>query len=219
MTRTAKLYLLALIPALAVVVACGSETSLAPEGPSPIVPSRSGTTAASGAVITGWVTGFSGALAAPDRVTTQATTRLTVTIEGTNISTQVDGNGLFMLTGVPPGEVTLKFSGAGGEATITLSNVSATDRITITVTLNGKGAKVESEHRDRPDEVEGVVSNLSGNCPDFTFTLQGPTVKTAATTEFKHGPCAAVVNGARLKVKGERQADGSIKATEVEIKD
>jgi uncharacterized protein DUF5666 len=222
-TRILRLSLFMLVPAVALAVGCGSESSL-----SPTAPSRAGATRV-GAVIMGRVTGFSRAATAPDAFTTLATTSLTVTIVGTNISTNVDGNGQFTLTGVPPGDVQVKFSGSGADATILLSGVSATDRITITVSLNGRNARVESERRDHDDdgedddddenELKGPVSNLSGSCPTLTFTIQGTTVKTNNGTRFEHGQCARVANGRRVEVEGRRQADGTLLATEVEIDD
>lgn len=203
--------------------ACGSEASLSPTGPS-------GVRAAGGAVIIGRVTGVpTTATTATTRDVqfgTMASTTLTVTIVGTNISTAVDGNGQFALTGVPPGDVQLKFSGSGTDATITLTGVSANDRITITVSLNGRGAQVESEERDHDDdndedenEVEGIVSNLGGSCPTLTFTVQRSTVKTNSATRFEHGPCTGIADGVRVDVEGTRQIDGTILATEVEFED
>src|SRR5262249_55439702 len=152
---------------------------------SPTAPSANG--ASHGAVIAGRVTGMSTAAAAFP-VSTMANTRLTVTIVGTNISTTVDGGGQFTLNGVPPGDVRLNFSGNGTNATITLSGVSTADRITITVSLNGNAARVESEQRDHGDnddhanEVKGVVSNLSGSCLTLTFSVQSTTQTTTVKT-------------------------------------
>lgn len=218
MTRISNLCVVALMAILtATAVGCGSDASFSPTAPSAIGASR-------GAMIMGRVTGVSTAVTAPSAFSTMAETRVTVTIVGTNISTVVDGNGQFTLTGVPPGDVRLKFSGSGIDATITLTGVSATDRITITVSLNGNAARVESEDRDddddeEEDELEGTVSNLSGSCPTLTFTVQRTTVKTNSATVFEHGSCTRIVNGTRVEVEGRRQADGTIVATEVEIED
>jgi hypothetical protein len=152
-----------------------------------------------------------------------ATNRVTVTVAGTDISTVVDGNGEFTLTGVPPGDVQLRFAGSGVSATIMLTGVSATDRITVTISLNGNGARLESERREREDEdddaneLEGRVSNVSGTCPALSFTVSATTVRTNGVTRFKDGPCVQIANGVRVEVEGSRQPDGSILATEVEL--
>jgi hypothetical protein len=160
-------------------------------------------------------------------------TTLTVTIVGTDISTAVDGDGDFQLTGVPPGDVHLRFSGSGVSASIMLSGVSVNDRIHIVVTLNGDAARIESEDRDGDDdgdddegedddgddnELEGVVSNLNGTCPSLTFTVQSVTVATNGATRFED-PCARIVNGRRVEVEGMRQSNGTLLATSVEIED
>jgi hypothetical protein len=153
-------------------------------------------------------------------------TTVTVTIVGTDIATTVDGKGDFQLTGVPPGDVTLKFTNAGASAVITLSGVAAGDRIHIVVTLNGNAAKIEHEDRDHDDdgddededddELKGLVSNLTGTCPTLTFTVAGTKVVTNSATKFDD-PCQQIANGRRVEVKGTRQTDGSIVATKVEF--
>ena len=153
-----------------------------------------------------------------------ASTTLTVTVNGTNITSNVDGNGNFQLTGVPPGDVTLMFSGAGANASITLSNVPANAQISITVTLNGNSAKLEN--RDDDDngndendagELQGTVSNKSGTCPSLTFTVQGSTVNTDGNTNFNGGQCSQIANGTKVEVEGTRQSNNNLLAKKVEL--
>jgi hypothetical protein len=202
-------------------IACGSTSPVSPRG-------TSGLFSTGGAVITGHVNG------APLSATAQSATArpmaspttVTVTIVGTDIATTVDGKGDFQLTGVPPGDVTLKFTNAGASAVITLSGVAAGDRIHIVVTLNGNAAKIEHEDRDHDDdgddededddELKGLVSNLTGTCPTLTFTVAGTKVVTNSATKFDD-PCQQIANGRRVEVKGTRQTDGSIVATKVEF--
>jgi hypothetical protein len=186
-----------------------------------------------GAVITGRVTGMSSRAVSDAVTTTMATSRVTVTVVGTDISTVVDGDGEFTLTGVPPGDVQLRFAGQGVSATVMLTGVSSADRITVTISLNGNGARLESERRQRDDdddddrddddndddELEGSVSNLSGLCPALTFTVQATTVRTNGTTRFSGGPCSGIANGIRVEVEGTRERDGSFFAAEVDIDD
>jgi hypothetical protein len=199
-------------------IACGSTSPVSPRG-------TSGLFSTGGAVITGHVNG------APLNATAQSATArpmaspttVTVTIVGTDITTTVDGKGDFQLTGVPPGDVTLKFTNAGASAMITLSGVAAGDRIHIVVTLNGNAAKIEDEDRDHDDdgddeddELKGLVSNLTGTCPTLTFTVAGTRVVTNSATKFDD-PCQQIANGRRVEVNGTRQTDGSIVATKVEF--
>jgi hypothetical protein len=208
---------------------CAIAASCSSNG-SPTTPSHAAR--AGGATIIGHVTGFSttssqGHLDGSSSVgnsaltfTENASTTLTVSISGTNISTNVDGNGQFELTGVPPGDVTLKFSGAGVNASITLTGVPASAQISITVTLNGNSAKLEGredEEDEDANELEGTVSNKSGNCPSLTFTVQGTTVTTDGNTKFNGGQCSQVANGTKVEVEGTHQANNSVLAKQVEI--
>jgi hypothetical protein len=129
----------ALLAVLALCLAACDSSSTSPTASSTIDGSR-------GAVIMGRVNGMA-AIGARPAFDTMATAAVSVAVVGTNISTVIDGGGQFILTGVPPGDVRLRFSGSGTNATIMLTGVSATDRITITVTLNGDAARVDSEQR------------------------------------------------------------------------
>jgi hypothetical protein len=211
-----------------VVAACSSNGS--PTTPSHIA--RAG-----GATIVGHVNGLSSStnsqrhldgtssVGMPNALTftENASTTLTVTVNGTNITSNVDGNGNFQLTGVPPGDVTLMFSGAGGNASITLNNVPANAQISITVTLNGNSAKLENrddgdENDDNNEgELEGAISNKSGTCPTLTFTVQGSTITTDGNTKFEDGQCSQIANGTKVEVEGTRQANKSVLARKIEL--
>src|SRR6185436_7785506 len=212
---------LILAATIVAITACGGggDASLSPVGPS-----RS----PAGASISGTVsgTGVTAARVLDDgsAFSTLATSSVTVSIAGTNISTTTDGQGQFTLNNVPAGTVTLNFSAPGQSASITLSGIGPDDKVQITVTLNGNNARVDSEHHSSPDtngheaEVEGVVSATTGTCPSLTFMVGTPKVTTNSATTFRDGVCTDVKDGARVEVKGTRQADGSILATRVEIK-
>jgi hypothetical protein len=72
-----------------------------------------------------------------------ATCGLTVSVMGTGLSTTSDCSGKFTLSGVPSGTVTLKFSGKGINATLTLSGLVAGQTLSISVKLSGSGAELE----------------------------------------------------------------------------
>jgi len=205
------------IAACAMSVACGSSSPTSPRG---------GFFGTTGAVITGHVNGAPVAATAQSVTATKmaSPSTVTVTIVGTDITSLVDGQGDFELTGVPPGDVQLKFSNGGNSALITLSGVAAGDRIHIVVTLNGNNAKIDRDERDNDDdgedsednEVKGSVSNLAGTCPALTFTVQSTKITTNSSTKFKDS-CSQIANGRRVDVEGTRQTDGSIVASEVEV--
>jgi hypothetical protein len=220
--------LLSAILVAIVVAACGN-SSASLDGPS-------GVSRAKGAVITGRVSGVSLRASTLDGTASTtgsaaAATTLRVTINGTNISTMVDGAGQFTMNGVPPGTVTLTFTGEGVSASITLNNVNAGDEIRIDVRLNGNSARIESEtrrqgdddddddeDRDEANEVKGTVSALSGTCPALTFTVGTRLVRTGSATVFDDR-CTDVTNGVRVEVRGTRMNDGTFTAARVEVDD
>lgn len=238
--RIAAMYLCASLSVF--FVACG-QASFAPTSPS-TVPGRGGN-ATSGAVISGTVAGTAlPQTSSSDHATTLATGPVTVTVVGTSISTTVDGSGRFQLTNVPAGDVQLKFTATGLDATLTVRDVQAGDRIDIRVAISDRSIRIEAERRERngrdgngrdddddddddddeddeddDDEFKGLVAGLTGTCPVVTFTLNGRTVKTTTATRYEDGTCASVQNNARIEVHGRRQADGAIQADKIEIED
>jgi hypothetical protein len=64
--------------------------------------------------------------------------------------------------------------------------------------------------------IEGIVTALAGSCPTLSFTVGSERILTDARTAFERVTCATLRNGARVEVKGSRQADRSILAREVE---
>ncbi len=66
-------------------------------------------------------------------------------------------------------------------------------------------------------ELEGSVSGLGGSCPVLTFTVDGRTVTTDSSTEFKDGTCGDVQDGVQVEVEGLLQPDGTVFASKVEL--
>jgi hypothetical protein len=65
-------------------------------------------------------------------------------------------------------------------------------------------------------ELSGRALVVLGECPNLRFFVSGTLVKTNDQTRFKHGGCDKLKNTDRVDVKGQRQSDGSVLATEVE---
>lgn len=64
-------------------------------------------------------------------------------------------------------------------------------------------------------EIEGSVGGLKGTCPAVTFGVNGYDVATNGSTKFTGGTCAELKSGNKVVVKGTRQANGSVLATDV----
>lgn len=56
-------------------------------------------------------------------------------------------------------------------------------------------------------DATGTISARTGTCPAVTFTLNGKTVTTSATTSYVQLDCAALVDGAKVRVKGSMNGD------------
>lgn len=189
------------IALLATSIACGNASgSASPTGPSG--------TGSGGAVINGRVRGLSTPVTA-NSFAPLATSSVRVTISGTNISSTVDGTGQFTLTGVPPGDVTMQFSGPGVSASITLKGVTADQQISIDVTLNGTSAHLDSEsrHKDGGHDIEGKITAVNGN----TITVGGSVITVPSTAKIHRG--ATAMTFADLKVGVEVEVETTMNGT------
>jgi hypothetical protein len=63
-------------------------------------------------------------------------------------------------------------------------------------------------------EIEGSIGGLSGTCPAVSFKVNGYGIVTSSSTTFE-ASCASLRSGMRVKVNGEVQGDGSVRATRV----
>jgi hypothetical protein len=193
MNRRALLSSLAVVAALVVAVSCGGGSS-----PSSASGSGTGSVGIQGVVLSSAAaTGAPGAeLTASAGVKASGGT-ITVTVDGTGITTTVSANGTFELKGVPSGEITLVFKKDGveiGRVTITVAD-GAEVKITIQVQTTGQTTtiivvEIKIDEKDGGDtttttktclisggtvgsgiELEGNVS--SGNATSFKMAVNG----------------------------------------------
>jgi hypothetical protein len=66
---------------------------------------------------------------------------------------------------------------------------------------------------------EGMITSLTGTCPNLMFVVQGIRVVTNAATRFDDGRCTSLAVGTEVEVEGDMQADGTVLATKVEVED
>jgi hypothetical protein len=133
----------------------------------------------------------------------------------------VNGAGQFTLTGVPPGTVTLQFSGPGVSASITLNGVSAGEQITIDVTLNGTSARVDAESRHKNGrEIEGHITAIDAAAR--TITVGGSVIVVPPGTGIHRGSTAMTFADLKVgfDVEVETTMNGTtLVATDVKIDD
>ena len=178
--------------------ACGGAST------SPTSPSTGGSGATT-ATISGTVRVGSPQLAAS---TGAAMTGLVVTVVGTNISASVDAADRFTLNGVPPGDVTLKFSGAGVDSSVPLAQLRPAESVSLVLSVAGTAVSVDSEIRttSSSQQLEGRVESLPPTTAANTLAVAGKIVKTDSSTRFEQGGAAKsfsdLLIGMRVHVEG-----------------
>ena len=144
--------------------ACSSSSPSSPLAPTELSgSSSSNTTITNGATINGSVTGaaLSAISLSGSGFATANGPALIVTVVGTSITAQVNPNGAFVLTNVPPGNIQLRFTGPGTDAMLTVTGVTGGDELRIIVQVNGNTATLkEVSRKDRVNkvEIEGTVT-------------------------------------------------------------
>jgi len=68
-----------------------------------------------------------------------------------------------------------------------------------------------------PVSLSGLLSSLSGSCPNIRFTVGARLIAADKNTDYVRGGCKDVSNGDTVKADGTTQADGSVLATRIEI--
>ncbi len=85
--------------------------------------------------------------------------------------------------------------------------------------LEARFLQIKDDATDGLFVIEGSLGGLKGACPAFTFGVNGFSVATDAATAWVPDPapalCGDLKNGMKVEVKGDRQADGSVKATQI----
>lgn len=200
----------------ALSTACGGHNG-SPTSPST---STSQSPSATAATISGTVQGGANALTAASLGA--ALSGVTVSVVGTSISSGVDAAGRFALMNVPPGNVQLRISGGGVDATVSLTPVQAAQAVEIVVVVTGATASVESDVRNGggESELEGRVESLPPTTAALTFKAAGRMVVTDASTRFMDGSQTRSFSdlriGMRVHVKGRLSGD-TFTASSVEL--
>lgn len=215
MTRKKYLGAMAVAMALVFVTACGKSSS--PTSPSP----SSSSSSTKGASITGTITGTtSGSSAGYAKL--DGTSGVTITIAGTGLTVTVDSTGKFVFTGVPAGTVQLVITSGGASSTITLEGVTATDSITVKITLKGTTVSLDAEERNGTEmtEIEDRIAAINPAGTTRTLDVGSTRVSVPTTASIRHGGTVidftALKVGDRVHVRGG-MTGGVFVATEVMV--
>ncbi len=187
--------------------ACGGGSS--PTEPTP-APAAVTTPPASGATISGQISGATATASAAGVASARATPVSTIAVVGTSIATTAGSDGRFVLSGVPAGAVQLRFNGPGTDATLAVGELRTGDAVTLTVAVNGAHAALLEDSRSPTGShtpINGIVSNLTGSVEQFEFVIDGRRIRGDAVTEFYGHPNVTParvfeeMNGLRAEVK------------------
>jgi len=196
------------VTALAVAVVCSIATACSSNSPSS--PSSLDGISVSGSIVSpgGGGASTNGAGSGPGTAVT-IPAGLTITVVGTNNTAVVSSNGSFTINGVPAGNVQLRLNGPGWQSLISLLELQTGQVVTITITLDGTLAELETDLRRGPagEQLEGRVESLPPTTPAGTFIVSGRTVTTSNVTNFTLNGQAATFDdlavGQRVHVKGQ----------------
>jgi hypothetical protein len=104
-----------------------------------------GASGSAGATIVGTVNPGATASSRGEVRAMAASSGITVTVVQTGQSAQTNSSGQFVLTNVPPGDVTLRFTGTGVDAELQISGLQAGQTLTITVHVSGNHADMDDD--------------------------------------------------------------------------
>ena len=210
------------LAALIVSGACSKDVSpTAPSGSSnspaassqPTAPSMPPVTnSGSSAMISGTVRTGSGGFGAGFM---GVTTTIVVQVVGTDISATASSSGAFTLSGVPPGDITLKISGPGVDGTVSLGAIQTGQTVQVVIVVSGSAPVISADSRHgegQKRELEGKIQSFE---PTDRFVLNNVIVQVApGTTQIRRGSrsltYADLAVGNRVHVRGTT----SVTATE-----
>ena len=217
-----------LVPVLilsATMAACGGR-STTPTAPSTGTPTATNPapqpTPGSGATISGTLQSQSSAASFGYAALGSPLSGMTVTVAGTSISSVADGAGHFSLSGVPAGDVQLRITAPGTDATVSVTQVQSSQTVQVVITVSGNTATLDGEVRDGGGqaELEGRVEALPPTTAALTFKAAGQLVTTDSSTQFIDGSISRSFSflaiGQRVHVTGT-MSGGTFTATKVEI--
>ena len=198
------------------ITGCGNSLPRSPVEPAVATASALATSATvSGSVVGGGSGAASSATGTP-------LAGVLVTATGGMSSATVDAAGRFLLTGVPAGDVELRFTGPGVDARVTVGTAAAGATIEVHVTVQGNTAGLDDSEisHNGQREIEGRVEAVPPTTAAGQFVVAGKTIVTTSTTAFKlndkTGSFADLIAGARVHVKGQTSG-AAIVAVEVSI--
>jgi hypothetical protein len=170
-----------------------------------------------GATISGVVSNGGSATGALRLLSAGGMSGVTVSVSGTNLTATTDGSGRFSLSSVPPGQVTLQFTGAAN-GSMSLDDVGEHDAIELDVHVQNGQVEDEQAQNGAQSQLEGKIVRVNGGA--HSFVIGQITVMVPSTATIEHGnqtlTFSSLVAGARVHVKGSLSGS-TLTATRIEV--
>ncbi len=214
--RRANVSLLS-VAGLALVLAaagCGSSSSVTGPEEAPVV-------ATGAAVLQGTVSGGGIAASSLDGFSASCCSGSgwTVRVEGTTLSTTVDEEGEFILSGLPAGTVTLIFEGPGGTAQLIVTGLLNGQVLSLQVHLSGGSATIAHQEPCTPTKdtkITGALESMTGT----QLVVGGHSVDASQVLKVWRGSSRTQLEhlevGEKVKVWGTLRGNGVILAEEIQ---
>jgi hypothetical protein len=143
---------------------------------------------------------------------------MTVSVVGTALSTAVDEEGRFVMSGLPGGTATLRFEGGGVDARLTVPGLVDGQVLSIEVHMSGSSAELGSSPTCAPSaetHFSGALESIAGT----RLVVAGRTVDASAVRKVWRGDrrieLADLQVGEKVKVWGTLHGDGIVMADEI----
>jgi len=204
---------LAVLTLALITAGCGGSSSVTgPDG----APGALGASVVQGTVVGGGFAAPSGDVTALSRGG-----GLTVTVEGTSLSTNVDEEGEFILTQVPAGTVTLIFEGPGISARLTISGLVDGQVLSLECLVNGSNVEMTTPAHTTPTKrtkITGYLESMSGT----QLVVDGHRIDASQVSKVWRGDRRTELEhlkvGEKLKVWGTLKGDGVLVAEEIQAR-
>jgi hypothetical protein len=141
-----------------------------------------------------------------------------VSVVGTALSTEVDEEGRFVLSGLPPGTTTLRFEGAGVDARLTVAGLVDGQVLSIEVRVSGTSAELSGSPTCTPSaetHFSGPLESKDGT----RLVVAGRPVDASAVRKVWRGDRRIDLSdlqvGEKVKVWGVLRGDGVVAADEI----
>jgi len=217
--RRVNLVLCVLLAGLASVMTsgCGSSSAVtAPEAPDePVV--VAGSSVLHGAVLAPGLSGLSSA--APGVSAQSGGSGWVVSAAGTSLSSELDLEGRFVLSMLPPGSVTLRIEGPGVSAQVSVSGLVNGQVTSVEIRVSGGGAQLTTAPKCTPS-AETFFSGSLDQAAGTQLVVAGRSVDASQIKLVLRGArrirLSDLETGEPVKVWGELRGDGVVVAEQIQ---